>query len=216
MKQIEIPFCGEITKDSDLRNISEFLDKLDSINIDTQSWPEYSYKPHITFSMAHSGDCIFIKFNVLEKYVRANNRRNNSPVSDDSCVEFFISLDGGNDYYNFEFNCIGTCKAAFGTKNRKERGCLPDSVIDQINRQALIKAGNQYKDGLIAWELTVSIPVEVFCYNSILSFKGLRGTANFYKCGDNLPEPHFIVWNEVKAASPDFHLPEFFGKIHFL
>jgi hypothetical protein len=24
------------------------------------------------------------------------------------------------------------------------------------------------------------------------------------------------VWNEVKAAKPDFHLPEYFGKIRFL
>ena len=216
MKEIEIPYWTEIGKDADLGIISAFLDKLNFSVIDTQSWPEYRYKPEIRFAMAHSGDCIFIKFNVLEKFAQATYRRNNAPVSEDSCVEFFISLDGGRDYYNFEFNCIGTCKAGFGTKNRKERSYLPDEIIDRINRQALIKRGKQFNDGLIAWELTVGIPLEVFCYNNISSLKGLRGRANFYKCGDNLPEPHFIVWNEVKAAKPDFHLPEFFGKIHFL
>ncbi|MEX2235229.1 MAG: carbohydrate-binding family 9-like protein [Cyclobacteriaceae bacterium] len=216
MKQIDIPYSEEISKDADLGEISTFLDKLDFKNIETQSWPEYSYKPAISFTIAHCGDCIFIKFNVLEKFIQAIYRQNNEPVSNDSCVEFFIALDNGNDYYNFEFNCIGTCKAGFGTKNRQDRDYLPDEIIDQINRQALIKTGKQYTDGLIAWELTVAIPVQVFCYNNIPSFKGLKGRANFYKCGDHLPEPHFIVWNEVKAAKPDFHLPEFFGKIHFL
>ena len=216
MKQIDIPYCQEIGKDSDLAGVAVFLDQLDYKRIDTQSLPEYPYKPEIRFVMAHSGDCIFIKFNVLEKFVQAHNHGNNSPVSQDSCVEFFISLDKENEYYNFEFNCIGTCKAAFGTQKRNQRGYLPDAVIDKINRQSLIKTGKQFCDGLVAWELTVSIPAEVFCYSSITSFKGLKGRANFYKCGDNLPEPHFIVWNEVKAAKPDFHLPEFFGTVHFL
>lgn len=216
MKQIDIPFCHEVGKDSSLADVSAFLDRLEYKNIDTQSWPEYPYKPDITFAMAHSGDCIFIKFKVVEKFVQAYNRGNNSPVSQDSCVEFFISLDGKNEYYNFEFNCIGTCKAAFGPKNRDERDYLSDHVIDKINRQSLIRTGKQLTNGLVAWELTVSIPAEVFCFSAITTFKGLMGRANFYKCGDNLPEPHFIVWNEVQASKPDFHLPEFFGKIHFL
>jgi hypothetical protein len=152
---------------------------------------------------------------VLEKHTQATYRQNNSPVSKDSCVEFFISLDAGHDYYNFQFNCIGTCKAGFGTKNRTERNYLPDDIIDRINRQALIKTGGQYNRGLIAWELTVAIPLEAFCYDSIASFKGLKSRPNFYKCADNLPEPHFIMWNEVKAEKPDFDLPEFFGRVHF-
>ena len=216
MKEIEVPHWKQMSKDVDLGTVSAFLNQLTFSKIDTESWPECNHKPAINFAMAHSGDCIFIKFNVLEKYARATHRQNNSPVSQDSCVEFFISLDGGTDYYNFEFNCIGTCKAGFGTKNRKERNDLPDEVIDRINRQSLIKTGRQFNDGLIAWELTVSIPLDVFCYDNISSFNGLKSRANFYKCGDNLPEPHFIVWNEVKAEKPDFHLPEFFGKINFL
>lgn len=216
MKQIEIPYSEVINQDADLGEVSAFLDKLEFKNIDTQSWPEYGYKPEISFTMAHSGDCIFIKFNVLEKFIQAIYRQNNEPVSKDSCVEFFIALDNGNDYYNFEFNCIGTCKAGFGTKNRKDRDYLSDEIIDRIGRQAVISTGRQFSEGLFAWELTVAIPLQVFCFSSISSFKGLRGRANFYKCGDDLPEPHFIVWNEIKAPKPDFHLPEFFGKIHFL
>ena len=216
MKEIEIPYCLEKSKDVDIGIISSLLDQQKFSKIDIGSWPEYSYKPSITFTMAHSGDCIFMKFKVIERHTQATYRHNNAPVSKDSCVEFFISLDGGSDYYNFEFNCIGTCKAGYGTKNRNERNYLSDDIIDRITRQASIRTGGNDSGGLIAWELTVAIPVGVFCYDSLQSFKGLKSRANFYKCGDDLPEPHFIVWNEVKAQTPDFHLPEFFGKIHFL
>lgn len=216
MKYIEIPFARTIARDTELTAVSSFLDTLRFADIEKQSWPEFPYKPEIRFAMAHSGDCIFIKFIVVEKFVRAECRNNNDPVSNDSCVEFFISLEGAHAYYNFEFNCIGTCKAAFGTKDRKNRDYLPGDVIDQIARQSLIRTGGRYHDGVVRWDLTVSIPLQVFCYNRISSLQGLEARANFYKCGDKLPDPHFIVWNEVKAPEPDFHLPEFFGKLHFL
>src|SRR5688572_23463455 len=216
VKQIEIPHCDELATISDLGRVSLYLDAQEEKSIDILSWPEYAYKPDITFSMAHCGDCIFIKFKVIEKAIQAHNRQNNSQVSEDSCVEFFVSLEGGDEYYNFEFNCIATCKAAFGPKDRKQRTYLPDDVIDRIRRQAVIRKGGQSPADLVTWDLTVSIPAEAFCYHDITSFKGLHGSANFYKCGDKLPEPHFLAWNEVRAPRPDFHLPEFFGKILFL
>jgi len=216
MKQIDIPCTSGIGKDARLAEVSTFLDKLERVDIGTQPWSAYPYKPEVTFSMAHSGDCLFIKFNVVEQFVQAIYAQNNDPVSQDSCVEFFVALGGGDDYYNFEFNCIATCKAAFGSKARKDRTNLPDHIIDQISRRVIITKGRRYHDGLVAWELIVAIPLQVFYYSNIPSFKGLEARGNFYKCGENLPQPHFIVWNEVTAAKPDFHLPEFFGKITFL
>ena len=38
---------------------------------------------------------------------------------------------------------------------------------------------------------------------------------NFYKCGDLLPEPHFICWNKVETTDPDFHQPDFFAPVVF-
>ena len=36
--------------------------------------------------------------------------------------------------------------------------------------------------------------------------------ANFYKCGDETPIPHFGMWSPVDNETPDFHRPEYFGK----
>jgi hypothetical protein len=66
MKEIEIPYWTEISKNVDTGIISGFLDELKFSKIDTESWPEYSYKPSITFAMAHSGDCIFINSRCLK------------------------------------------------------------------------------------------------------------------------------------------------------
>ena len=38
---------------------------------------------------------------------------------------------------------------------------------------------------------------------------------NFYKCGDKQVEPHYLSWNPVLTDNPDFHRPEYFGKVIF-
>jgi hypothetical protein len=40
--------------------------------------------------------------------------------------------------------------------------------------------------------------------------------ANFYKCGDKTKRAHFLSWNPIDIAKPDFHRPDFFGEITFL
>lgn len=217
MKEIEVSHWTDIGKTFVLTSVAPRFHKLQFEKIDTPCWPErYRYKPVVNFALAHSGDCLFLKFDVREKFIRALSCENNTPVHKDSCVEFFVSLDNGIHYYNFEFNCIGTCKVGFGTKERATRKYLPDETVDQIIRQVVINRNGKYSKGLIEWEITVAIPVTVFFHHDLVSFNGRRVTANFYKCGDDLPEPHYIAWREVKSDTPDFHRPEFFGTIHFL
>lgn len=120
-----------------------------------------------------------------------------------------------NDDYNFEFNCIGTCLLGFGT-GKSGRTLLPEQLIRKIKHLALIKSSNDSGIFMADWELTLMIPLEVFSYHQINSLKGRQSKVNFFKCGDDLPEPHFLAWRNIIAASPDFHLPEFFGTMHFV
>jgi hypothetical protein len=48
-----------------------------------------------------------------------------------------------------------------------------------------------------------------------LSFSKLVSNANFYKCGDDTSKRHYLSWNPVKTAKPDFHRPEYFGILNF-
>ena len=149
-----------------------------------------------------------------EKHIRAVETRTNGEVYKDSCVEFFISPDGEN-YYNFEFSCIGTIHLAFGS-GRGNRKFVEPATVEKIEIKSTL--GNkpfEAKSGHYEWEMMIRIPIESFAYSNLESFNELKAAANFYKCGDETAVPHFVTWNPVKTESPDYHRPEFFGKVSF-
>jgi hypothetical protein len=198
-----------------LKNVSLLLDNLTDVNkLDCINWKDFPYKPRVEFRIGHANDLILLKFNVTENALVACETKINGKVYLDSCVEFFISLDGVN-YYNFEFNCIGTPHVAWGN-GRQNRQHLPEETVRRIQlRASLGKDPIPVQTGHFSWELCALIPLDCFCHDPGISFEGLSGDANFYKCGDDLPEPHFVTWNPVATPQPDFHRPEFFGKIDF-
>jgi len=206
------PFLPENNQHSPIEKISLMLNQQPRQAIDNAPWQDFAYKPSVTFSIAHGNDAVFLKFFVKEEEVRSTYLHSNDPVYKDSCVEFFISLNNEPNYYNFEFNCMGTCLLAFG-KDRT-RTMIPVSTIKKIKHETYVK--NLGDQGLIYWELTLIIPTEVFVHHDLASFQGLQSKANFYKCGDDLAKPHYLTWNNITAVKPNFHLPEFFAPLNFI
>ena len=200
---------------SSMEQVSSSLNQLGKELIDIAPWPEYNYIPQVSFSIAHGEDCIFLKFYVAEDVLKASYYKPDDPVYKDSCVEFFISFDGDEEYYNLEFNAIGTCKLNFG-KNRNERLLISKELIKAIRYLATIQNNAISNSKGIKWELTLMIPVEVFSKHNIKSLSEKKCSGNFYKCGDDLPVPHFLCWNNIQSAEPDFHLRKYFGEIIFL
>ena len=77
--------------------------------INSVNWQrEYPYRPLSSFTVAHSGTALYIDFFSRTNYLRAEVYEDLGPVSQDSCVEFFVEPRAGGEYWNFEFNCIGT------------------------------------------------------------------------------------------------------------
>lgn len=212
MKQLKVPFHDSISYNQPIGEIAALLDGQEKHSLEFVPWPDYPYKPRVRFSITHSNDGIFLKYFVHEKFIRAAAGNINGAVWEDACVEFFVSFDE-TGYYNLEFNCIGTALAGFGKEKAKgNRVRLSDEIIRKIKYGSCICNG---EDGTIHWELTVAIPLEVFVHHNISSLKGRKARANFYKCGDALPDPHFISWANIEAPKPNFHLPEFFGTVVF-
>lgn len=183
-------------------------------SIQALNWNDFSYLPGVSFRIGHSGSNIFLKYYVSEKYIRALVTRTNGDVYKDSCVEFFISLDGEN-YYNFEFNCIGTIHLAWGP-DRNNRRFIDTCIVEKTEIRSSL--GNQpfsEKKGGFEWEMMIRIPLECLAFSRMKSLKGLKAKANFYKCGDETQEPHYVSWMPVKTNCPDFHRPEFFADILF-
>lgn len=169
----------------------------------------------VSFDIHHRGTSILLKYLVEEPQVRAINTDFNSSVWEDSCVEFFISLDGDDNYYNFEFNAIGAVLGAYGP-NRKSREFISHKILEHIHVDpSLGRAPIKNREGKISWELAVILPLKAFCYHELTDISGHKARANFYKCGDSLKKPHFLSWKPVLAEKPDFHRPEFFGDLEF-
>jgi hypothetical protein len=198
-----------------IENISRLLNSVERHPIQAVPWPSYTYKPEVSFAIAHHENCIFLKYFIKEKSIRVLHRRTNDPVFQDSCVEFFISFDNNPEYYNLEFNCIGTCLLGYG-KGKTARALVSEEYIQKIRRHAVIKSWNEDGVTLNTWELTLAIPLEVFTFHSLSSLSDRSCRVNFFKCGDELPEPHFLAWKNIESASPNFHLPEYFGTMMFI
>jgi len=131
MKLIEVPSLIQLTKNSPLSVIANAMDGLPKQAIDKTPWSVEEDKPETKFAMAHNKDCIFLKYYVKEKSVQAKYRNINDPMYKDSYVEFFTAFNGEKQYYNLEFNCLGTCLVGFG-QNQHDRKLLPKQHVSKI------------------------------------------------------------------------------------
>lgn len=182
--------------------------------INMVNWVAFDYKPKVEFRIGHTDNEIWLKYYVSEKYIRAMETKTNGSVHKDSCVEFFISFDNLN-YYNFEFNCIGTKLVAYGPE-RNDRKNIDPKVLEAIRiNSSLGDQTFEEKEGQFNWELIVIIPVSCFINSDIKTLDGVKATANFYKCGDATSVHHYLSWNRVHTEHPDYHRPEFFGQLCF-
>lgn len=197
--------------------VSQLLEEQVALQpIDVMNWENFPYRPNVTFRVAHSNNQLWLKYYVDEKHILALTADTNGAVHKDSCVEFFFDPLGDGNYYNFEFNCIGTTHLAFGPGRSQRQYVAPKTIEGLIGIESSL--GTQTfveKTGKHSWEMTIVIPAELLVHNPDIQLKGLRARGNFYKCGDATSEPHYISWNPVKTENPDFHRPEFFGELVF-
>ena len=185
-------------------------------SIDCLNWKAYPYKPDVQFRIAWSNEEIYLQYRVKERYIRAKfTEDTGSQPYKDSCVEFFMIPAGDSIYYNLEMNCIGTCTFAGGAK-RTERTRFGNDVTSQVRRSSSLgKDGFDTKDGEFEWTITMAIPISIYSLSKFDSLGGRSVKANFYKCGDELPEPHYLSWNPINLEKPNFHTPDFFRDIYF-
>jgi hypothetical protein len=213
MDQLRVPFLSSLNAESAFEEVDESLDRLNPQSLDHLLWSADGYKPKVWFTMAHNGQCVFLRYTVNEDHIRAVYNNINDPVYKDTCVEFFISFGNDANYYNLEFNCAGTCTAGYGS-GKHNRQILSADAIKKIRSQTRLRYVNAEFE--YCWDLTLIIPVTVFAYHKNINLNGALCRANFYKCGDDLPQPHFLAWSNISSEQPNFHLPEFFGNALFL
>ena len=199
-----------------LELVAETLDlEVESLKLETVNWVEYPYKPDISVKIAWNENELFLQYQVNEQSVKGEITVSNGSVWTDSCVEFFLSPEGNDEYYNLEMNCIGTALLGFRKKGDPTVHATNDQItaIRRISTLGDSPFAEQKKP--TAWKITIAIPWETFFKHHLKPQFGTKMRGNFYKCGDELSVPHFVSWTKIKTEKPNFHAPEFFGGLEF-
>ena len=174
--------------------------------IDSLNWQEqYPAAPETKFTLAHTDELLFVRFEVKGEVPLATKTEDLEHVNEDACVEIFIANADNTRYWNFEFNAAGVCNASH-RKSRKED-------VVRLNAEQL-QSIKRFPVQLCAahWSLLIAIPLSLIKLD--FAREHVR-RANLYKWGDLTPMKHYASWNPIEAPAPAFHLPEFFGEIHF-
>lgn len=176
----------------------------------TYPWNEQGYCPEVKFypSMTETG--FRMKIDVMEQNPKREMTEHFQPVHLDSCVEWFVNFspETSKSYFNFEVNANGVMNVAF-RKNRQEFCSMTVEDIEQLNIQTTIAAEQ--------WSVEYEVPFSLIekYFEGFERKDEVEVLTNFYKCGDETQFPHYGVWKKIDTPQPDYHRPEFFGKLVF-
>ena len=173
-------------------------------------WDINGYCPEVEFypQMTESG--FFIRILVNESNPKRVMTEHFQPVHLDSCVEWFVNFspETSENYFNFEVNANGVMNAAF-RRNRYEY--QPMTVEDVEGLHIKTKIEETY------WCVEYEVPFSLIekYFEGFKRKNEVEVLTNFYKCGDETLHPHYGVWKQIDTPEPDFHRPEYFGKLVF-
>lgn len=178
-----------------------------TLSISNRLWtPECSVSAKAQLCWDENG--IHVRMSAVEKEIRAENTQPLAMVCEDSCLEFFLCpVDGDKRYLNIEFNpnCCVFFGIGYGRHDRLRMIPRTEPFSPTAARTA---------DG---WQITYTIPFSLISelFPEFAAQTGKTMSANFYKCGDLTPQPHYFSWNHIPLENPDFHCSEFFGQLIF-
>lgn len=199
-----------------LELISETLDlEISGLPVETTNWAEFPYQPAVSVQIAWNENELFLQYQVSEQSVKAEITTSNGKVWTDSCVEFFLSPEGNDEYYNLEMNCIGTALLGFRKKGEKAVHAVEEQIATIRRISTLGTSPFPEQKAPDEWQITIAIPWKAFFMHDLKPVSGKKMRGNFYKCGDGLSVPHFVSWTKIKTEKPSFHAPEFFGGLEF-
>lgn len=179
--------------------------KIPSLPIDTLLWsPEVPITAQAQICYDDTG--LYVKLSAQEPHIRAVEEGPLGVPCEDSCLEFFFRpMDDDIRYLNIECNPKGCIYLGFCNTGRR--------YVRQLFDEPPIQPAVQMVEG--GWEVSYKIP-KAFVQLYFPAFELTPGKiiwANCYKCGDLTVQEHYLSWNPITQEEPNFHLPEYFGKM---
>ncbi len=176
------------------------------IPIDKVLWTD-DYGIRAQGQLCYDNDFLYVHQSAVEKDIRAMNTEPLSPVYEDSCLEFFFMAEGSPNYFNFEINPNGCLGAGYGPKKTDRISIVRNDAADYFDIHT-----DRTADG---WEVFYKIPLEyIRLFEHDFRFSGTLA-GDMFKCGNKTVNKHYLSWTKIDLDTPNFHCPEYFGKLVF-
>lgn len=191
-----------------------YWEKAHFAEINTYLWGG-AYRPEAAAALCCCEDRMVLHMKAWEKRdcLRMEETGLSGFVHEDSCMEFFFCpLPGSPKYINIEINPVGAAHIAVG-RDRHSRKRL-ENLMDAGEFSVMPfrrEIGEENEKWGFTAQISFGLIARMLDTDSYVPPSVLPG--NFYICGDKTPVPHYGVWNPVDLPTPDYHRPEFFGRI---
>lgn len=188
--------------------------KIETGKINVFNWENFKgYDPEAEFQMVHDDSKIYLRMTAHNDYLKAQCTKINEFVCNDSCMEAFFNVPSKPyGYLNLEFNCFGVMFLGYG-ESRENRYTVDPAIVKKYIT-IIVDNDDVAEDQRGRWSFTAIIDKGICNELMGVDFESGECGGNFYKCGERAVS-HFISWNEIQSAHPDFHRPECFGKLIF-
>ena len=185
------------------------------LRIDRFPWWTAGARQTAVARMLYDSRSLYVQFRCRDRHISAVETRLNGQVYLDSCAELFVAE--GHEYFNVEMNCCGTLHVGFGA-GRDGRRLISPPLAGRIRVATSIGAPTKDElPGDTAWWVAAGVPFETLgalAGRTVRPRRGRPWRGNLYRCGGRT-EPQHACWSPVDTPEPDFHRPEFFGRLDF-
>jgi cellulose/xylan binding protein with CBM9 domain len=183
--------------------------------------PAWRHAPLLSdfhFNWWTSGEKERTEARMLWDEISASVTQRHGPVSNDDCVEIFISPDPNQvmNYYTFEINAIGTmlnrCRTSWwkGPPTWNPEGVRYRTSLDGMRVKHESPSDSE-------WSVELAIPFENFSHDAahVPPHDGDVWRMNLYRTG-GITNKQDSSWSPIPTgASHSFHQPEYFGTVRF-
>lgn len=167
--------------------------------VDKVNWQKFDYVPNTTAKILYNDDGIYVQMQTDEADLFASRTKQNSDISNDSCMEFFFRPnENDNRYLNFEFNPFAAMYLACRTDRYDP--VHPDADKNFFDAQTYVEEGK--------WILQYFIPFSFI--DGIFGSHTKKMYGNLFKCGVDTKIVHYATYAPINTPEPDFHRPECF------
>lgn len=188
--------------------LANSTENCEAVEITCNNW-NYPYAPRTTASMVYDAERgLVIRMTCFEKEPFTRYTKNYDPVYTDSCMECFVNLfpEKSADYINLETNSNGAFIFSYGPG----RGECRVHLLPKLGISPSVKI-TKTEDAWIA-DIIIGNDALHAVYGEFTVEAGHEFIGNFYKCGQDGDNPHYLSWSPIDTEKPDFHCPPYFGK----